>query len=418
MTDAQTSDVTAAERMAALARLQILDTPPEIDFDDVALLASEICQTPVALVTLVAEDRQWFKARLGFPRHETALDQSVCRHVLTGTDVLVIPDLRHDPRTAGNTLVTDSPFLRFYAGAPLHDAGGIPVGALCVIDTAARPGGLTESQAAGLHALARQVSTLLETRRRLLEQGRWIQEEHVRLTSALMDQRHQAERREQSIAVLSHDLRNPLAAIDAGLRLLTRDSGPRHVAYVITMLKQSVMRMTRLIETTLDFARARLGGGLDVVHAADTPLEPVLEQVIAELRLAHPEMRLESRFDLAHPVTCDPERLAQLASNLVANAWMHGDATKPLEVTARTEDEAFTLSVANQGAPIPPAVQERLFQPFAPRATSGRFGLGLGLFIASQISRAHGGTLSATSTPERTCFTFRMPLRAGLQDAV
>ena len=138
-----------AERMTALGRLEILDTPAEPEFDDIVLLARELCQTPVALVSLVADDRQWFKARLGFPQCQTPLDQSVCKYAMTEEDVLDIPDLRLDPRTATNTLVTESPFIRFYAGAPLRDPTGVPIGSVCVIDTGPRPGGLSEAQKAG-----------------------------------------------------------------------------------------------------------------------------------------------------------------------------------------------------------------------------------------------------------------------------
>src|SRR4028118_855482 len=101
-----------AERMAALARLEILDTPAEPEFDDIVLLARELCHAPVALVSLAADNRQWFKARLGFPECQTPLDQSVCKYAMNEDEVLVIPDLRLDPRTATNTLVTEEPFIR------------------------------------------------------------------------------------------------------------------------------------------------------------------------------------------------------------------------------------------------------------------------------------------------------------------
>lgn len=151
-------------RLSALARLDILDTPPELEFDDIAQLAADLLAAPVALVSLVDRDRQWFKARVGFEACETPIDRSVCAFTLRQTEILVIPDLTLDPRTAGNPLVTGPPHARFYAGAPLRTADGTGIGALCVLDTAPRPEGVSAAQARGLEGLARQVVRLLEMR--------------------------------------------------------------------------------------------------------------------------------------------------------------------------------------------------------------------------------------------------------------
>ncbi|HEY6145878.1 MAG TPA: GAF domain-containing protein, partial [Solirubrobacterales bacterium] len=163
-----------ADRLAALDRYAILDTPPEPGFDDIVLLATQICETPVALVSLVAADRQWFKASIGFEPCETDLESSVCVHALVEPDLLVIPDLRLDERTSANPLVTGAPFIRFYAGAPLTTPDGHVIGSLCVIDGDPRPEGLTEPQASGLRNLARQVVSQLELRRAIAERDEAI----------------------------------------------------------------------------------------------------------------------------------------------------------------------------------------------------------------------------------------------------
>ena len=152
-------------RLAALASYDILDTPAETAFDAIVLNASRVCGTPVALISLVADGRQWFKARVGFGECQTPLTESVCAYVLQEADVLVIPDLTLDPRTRENTLVRQSPNIRFYAGARLSAADGTALGSLCVIDTIARPGGLTPGQAASLRELAQETMSLLELRR-------------------------------------------------------------------------------------------------------------------------------------------------------------------------------------------------------------------------------------------------------------
>ncbi len=154
--------------MAALLSYRVLDTPPEAQFDDVVSLARTVCRTPVALVSLIAADRQWFKARSGIDDlTETPLDQSVCVHAIREPEILVIPDLAQDVRTFGNTLVTGGPQIRFYAGAVLRTPEGLALGAVCVIDSVPRPEGLTDEQRAGLLALARQTMAMLEYRRAL-----------------------------------------------------------------------------------------------------------------------------------------------------------------------------------------------------------------------------------------------------------
>jgi two-component sensor histidine kinase len=161
-------------RLAALDGYDILDTPAEKGFDNIVSLACLICETPVTLVSLVAGDRQWFKARIGFEPCETDLDSSVCAHALVEDDLLIVPDLTQDERTKANPLVTGEPFIRFYAGAPLRDGDGNVLGSLCVIDGKARPEGLTDAQAEGLRTLSQQVMSQLELRKAVVERGEAI----------------------------------------------------------------------------------------------------------------------------------------------------------------------------------------------------------------------------------------------------
>ncbi len=161
-------DIFSTSRLAALDSYQILDTPPEPAFDDIVMIAREVCHTPVALVSLVVEERQWFKAALGFEACETPIGQSVCAHAIVQGSTLIIEDLAQDPRTRDNTLVTAAPFIRFYAGALLRSPEGESLGTLCVIDTEPRPQGLTAAQTTALEALARQVMQTMEMRKEMV----------------------------------------------------------------------------------------------------------------------------------------------------------------------------------------------------------------------------------------------------------
>jgi signal transduction histidine kinase len=182
--------------------------------------------------------------------------------------------------------------------------------------------------------------------------------------TALATERPSVELREQFIAVLCHDLRNPLTAIDVGAqRLFEMPLGDR-ATRIATLIENSAARMAGLIDNVLDFARARLGSGIGVVRAVDPRLEARLEHVVAELRTAWPDRLIESEISLRLPVACDSARIAQLLSNLLANALTHGDKAGPVRVRARSDESGFELSVANRGEPIPPDTVDRLFQPF------------------------------------------------------
>ena len=172
------------QRLDALRSFDILDTPAEQLFEDAVAIASALCEAPIALVSLVDEDRQWFKAKYGIDFDSTPLDQSVCAHAIRQDGLLIIPDLTLDERTRGNALVTgEAASIRFYAGAPLITSDGIALGSLCVIDEVPRPGGLTDAQRRGLAALGRQVTALIEMRSVVRETGDWVAKEHGRAGS-------------------------------------------------------------------------------------------------------------------------------------------------------------------------------------------------------------------------------------------
>src|SRR5258708_25308654 len=155
------------------------------------------------------------------------------------------------------------------------------------------------------------------------------------------------------------------------------------------MIQRSAVRMAGLIDNVMGFARGRLGGGLFLVRTIDMGLETTLKQIIAEARIAWPDRSIRCELSISQPVICDGARIAQMFSNLLANALTHGDPDGPIWVRARSDDSGFELSVANLGEPIPPDIVDRLFQPFSRASTEpGQQGLGLGLYMALEIARA------------------------------
>jgi signal transduction histidine kinase len=331
------------------------------------------------------------------PGGELELETTICHEIRQSHEAVVIDNVAEDAAYCGHHTPAKYGF-QSYISMPIVLSDGTFFGTLCAIDP--RPARLNTPQTVGMFKLfAELIATHLEAVDRLAASE-----------ATLLSERETSELREQFIAVLGHDLRNPLASIAAGTRMLEKEDSEEAASEILGLIQKSVMRMSALIDNVLDFARGRLGTGITLKRYTQS-LEPVLKQVIAELRVSSPDRIIETAFDLTHPVDCDGGRIAQLFSNLLGNSITHGIAARPIRVRATTQDGAFELSVANSGQPIPPEAMGRLFQPFyRVSAQNSPQGLGLGLYIASEIARAHGGTIDVTSAPEETRFTFRMPL--------
>jgi signal transduction histidine kinase len=333
------------------------------------------------------------------PGGELQIETTLCNEIRQHREPIVIDNVAEDVVYCGHHTPSKYGF-QSYISMPIILRNGTFFGTLCAIDPL--PHILKTPEIVGTFKLfAELIGFHLDTIERLASSD-----------ASLRGERKQSELREQFIAVLGHDLRNPLAAIDAGAKMLQRAPLDEKASNIVRLVQSSVSRMSALIDNVLDLARARLGGGFVLNRDAREPLEPVLSQVVGELRAVWPDRTIETAFDLSEPVSCDRIRIAQLLSNLTGNALAYGAADRPVRVRGATGKGVFELSVSNSGEPIPPVAMERLFEPFSRGdVRPNREGLGLGLYIASEIARAHGGTLTATSTPEETRFTLRIPLR-------
>ncbi len=244
------------------------------------------------------------------------------------------------------------------------------------------------------------------TDRRLLEQNLQFAKQDAELKLAA--EQETAVVREQFIAVLGHDLRNPLGAMMSGTQLLANTELDRRQRTVVEMMQSSAARMGELIENVMDFARSRLGGGMGLDRQT-VDFSPALVHTVDELRTTFPHRDIRTEIAPSLIVNGDPHRISQLLSNLVANAVTHGSDEQPIIVRAGIAGGHFALAVSNGGRPIPPELLTVLFQPFTrEKARPSQNGLGLGLYIASEIAKAHGGTLDVKSSDAETCFTFRM----------
>jgi signal transduction histidine kinase len=373
--------------------------------DAVASILEIVCRTTgmgFAAVARVTQDR-WVacavRDEIAFgllPGGELDVKTTICDEIRDSGRAVIIDHVaqdehfrdHHTPRLYG---------LQSYISMPIVLPDGAFFGTLCAIDP--RPARLNRPEVIGMFKnFAQLIAFHLDA-----------QERATRQDAALLDAQEAAKLREQFVAILAHDLRNPLASIDAGVSVILRRNPDEKTRSIGEQIHKSALRMASLIDDMLDFAKGRLGGGFLLERNSNAPLSDHLEQVIGELRDLS-ENPIEARINLAHPVNCDPKRLAQIASNLVANAMRHGASGRPIHVWASTDEKGFALTVANEGDPIDAVVAKQLFQPFfRGNGRSANQGLGLGLYIASEIARAHGGKIEVASSKEETRFTLRIP---------
>jgi PAS domain S-box-containing protein len=242
-----------------------------------------------------------------------------------------------------------------------------------------------------------------------------VNEDITEQMQAQEEVRRRAEFEQQLIGIVSHDLRNPLGAISLGARaLLQRDDLNERQTKNVVRIQSSAERAIRLIRDLLDFTQARLGGGIPVSRKA-MDVHGLTRQVVDEVQLVHPERRIDVRAQGEGRGEWDPDRLAQVMSNLLSNALSYSPPDTPVTVSTCGEDEAVVLEVHNEGTPIPPELLPRLFEPME-RGTiqKDRVGrsIGLGLFIVRNIVQAHGGTITVRSGVEGTTFIVRLPRHA------
>jgi len=358
-----------------------------------------------AAIARVTEDR-WVACavndQINFglqPGGELKLETTICHEIRNHQKAVVIDHVANDETYANH----HTPLLygfQSYISVPIVLKNGQFFGTLCAIDP--KPAQLNNPHITGMFTqFAELIAFHLEAAERLA-----ISE------SKLEEEQKTAELREHFIAVLGHDLRNPVGAVSNAAQLLLRMPLDERMHRLVTITQDASYRMKVLIDNVLDFARGRLGEGINISKIQDPDGGATLKQVISELQIIWPETQIDVFLSLDAEINWDRSRVAQLFSNLLGNALSHGQTGSPVRVSADTNDGFFRLCISNAGDKIPEAAMERLFQPFhRGEVKAGQEGLGLGLYIASAIAEAHNGSVEVASTDAETCFTFRMPLR-------
>jgi nitrogen-specific signal transduction histidine kinase len=389
------SSVDSARAVAAIARI-----------DAVPTLLKVLCEVTGMRIAVVARviGKNWtacaVKDEVDFglkPGMELQVDTTFCFDARISRLPIVIEHASADPRC--HQAAPKRYHVESYVSVPIIRADGDCFGSLCVLDP--KPTKVAPLTLSVCNDFAALIALKLD------HQAQQEQEHR-----ALLDERAAGELREQFIAILGHDLRNPLQAVFASGEMLERRFTDPAILTMASRIKANVRRMSSLIDDVLDFARGRLGGGIEVEITEIDNINMGLEAVVQELRDAQPDGQIISDIRITRPVRCDLGRIQQIASNLLGNALTHGQPDSPIKISARADENDLVLEVWNEGEPIPAESLSKIFEPFWRHSVSrSRNGLGLGLHICSQIVRAHQGRISVTSTREHgTQFTARLPL--------
>ncbi len=414
------------DRIRTLTSYNILDTLPEEEYDAITQLAALICQTPISLISLIDDQRQWFKSAHGLTFRQTPREYALCAYAIqTPDEIMEVRDARTDERFIGNPLVTGDPHVVFYAGTPLVDANGYALGTLCVIDHKA--GQLTDLQKQLLKALGRQVVVQLQLHRGqallqganeqllLLNQELQVRSQvEQRLQHMLVQEKELSEQKIRFVAIVSHEFRTPLTTIQLSVDLarmyLTNQPETASIKVIkqLAVVEEQVGRFTDLL------ADVMLLGQIDAGKLSFNPLPCDAGTFVRELIGTLTAGQLGGRTirtsveGMARPVPLDKKLINYALINLVSNALKYSAENPVLHLSY--EPDRIVFAVTDTGIGIPATDIPNLFTSFF-RATNSLTipGTGLGLFIARQFVELHGGQIDVTSQPGQGS-TFRIVL--------
>jgi signal transduction histidine kinase len=385
------------ERLAALASYNLLDTIPEDAFEELTLLASQICQTPVALISLLDDKRQWFKSIIGADILETPKEFAFCAHtIVETTDIMVVNDARRDHRFAENPLVTGDPNIVFYAGVPLINDEGFALGSLCVLDL--QPKELSEEQIKSLKILARQVLTQMELRKKLqlLEKAN----EQLLETNTFI---------RKFATTAAHDIKNPLSSIlltSQALQMRLKNTGDDKSRNLVALTLNSSKRLLTLVDEMMAYSTAP---ALLLSGQQSLDLNKLLKNVVSLLDVPHNVTVNMPKID--HTLVCSSVALEQIFINLLTNAVRYNDKPQGvINILFREEHDRYSFKVTDNGIGIAAKDLDKIFEKDVTLNVTDRFnkkGNGLGLnTVKLLIDKLEGSIHAESKLGEGTTFIF------------
>jgi len=376
-----------SERLKDLESYSILDTLPEKDYDDITSIAAEICGTPIALISLIDDKRQWFKSHHGLAATETPKEIAFCAHAINDPEnIFIVCDARSDERFHDNPLVTNDPHVIFYAGVPLISEDNFPLGTLCVIDH--NPKLLTQSQIQSLSALANQVVNLLKLRKN-----------KILLEESIIELEEKNQELEQYAYVAAHDLKSPLIGISGMVKLVSERYS--------TLIDPEGRKMLSLIESSADKLR-RLIDELLEYSCSESFLkeDKSLIKLVGFIKETSGLFSYDTTLKLILKTTLDTvfankTALDHVLINLISNAIKYNDknATE-IEIGVSEDDSFYRFYVQDNGPGITEEQQKKIFKLFEIGTTKdkfGRTGNGIGLAIVKKTLKKAGGSIKVES---------------------
>lgn len=387
------------ERLEALYQYQILDTLPEEDLDNITRLASEICQTPVSLISLVDANRQWFKSHHGISETETPRDIAFCAHAINHPNkAFIVPDSRIDVRFADNPLVTNEPNVVFYAGVPLVSPNGFALGMLCVTDN--KPRQLEDYQIDSLKILGRQVVSLFELRKANSELSKAKQ---------ILEKRNKD--LEHFASVISHDLKSPLSSISSSIDIFMLDYSnhlDQRGTKILGYINHSAGKLRALIDGILSYYRG------DTILLAPTEPVNLNELIKSTIQLIEHSPATVFNFPANGQVLINKSALTQIFINLISNALRYNDKQYPIvDIGFKTENQFYHFSVSDNGKGILPEKIDKVFDLFMTgqkKDIHGVDSIGLGLSTVKKLVENLGGTITVETVPGKST-TFKFSIK-------
>ncbi|MHA6249853.1 sensor histidine kinase [Pontibacter sp. CAU 1760] len=384
-------------RLEILQSYEILDTPAERDFDELTQLAAQICGTPISFISLLTNNRQWFKSKYGIEISETPRSMSFCRYTILQKSLLEVQDTLHDKRFQHNQFVVNAPYIRFYASIPLISTSGHRLGTLCVMDVV--PKRLTPEQRSALGVLSRQVVTRMELR---LKQKQ-LEEEKQQL-------RVMNEKLDKFAQMVSHDLKEPIMNISTLVDWLQENLAQKDYASLadnLDLIQDRASAMQALVDGLLQYA---------MVHVSELLKETVdVRQMVQELIKKYgSSSRITAHIGPALPVlTTDSILLQQVFANLISNVFKyHHRADGNIWIEVEENTHTYTFCVRDDGPGIPEQYHEKVFNLFERllRDVDRTPGSGIGLATVKKIVEDMGGRIWIETPPGGgTSFLFTWP---------
>lgn len=370
------------ERLKALQAYEVLDTAEEKSFDELTALAATICQKPISLVSLVDNQRQWFKSHHGLDAQETPRELAFCSHAILENQLFVVENSLEDQRFHDNPLVTGDPKVIFYAGVPLVTPEGFNIGTLCVIDS--KPGTLNEEQKRSLKSIANQVVRNLEYRKSLIElklKNKQAKKICTQLESA-------NEELSQFSYRTSHDLKAPLVTIKGLAEAISEDVGTkdyREISINANRIENTAIQLESFVSDILDLAKAEL---LEPQYEKIN-LQDIIDSVEANLSRVyiHNNVELKVKFEHTNTFYSSKTRIHQILENLISNGIKYSDNNKSRKfvlVTSKNLGNSILITVEDNGLGIPKEHQSRIFNMFERFHSDVTQGSGLGLYIVKK----------------------------------